>query len=831
MFAMNTASEEEPLPPSPLPPSSNEDIGIDAGVRAIIEEAVDAFFQGDSRGRVIRVNELSCVLTGYAREELLSMTLADLFTAEELARAPLRFDLLKAGKMLTMERNVRRKDGSLVPVEMRSRQMSDGSYQSIVRDLTERKRAEASVRRSEARLRRAEIASHSGNWELHLDTQVVHASEGAARIYGVEPTLVTYAGIKAFPLPEYRVRLGVALQHLIAGTAPYALDFRIRRHNDGQVRNIHSIAEYDPESRVVFGVIQDVTERRQAEARMQLAASVLTHAREGILITDVDGQIVEVNDTFTQITGYTRDEVIGRNPRMFGSGEETPAFYAELWRTLRGAGHWSGEIRNRRKNGDVYPQLLTISVVRDSVGNATNYLALFTDITTIREHQKQLEHVANHDVLTNLPNRALLTDRLYQAINLSQRQQRSLAVVYLDLDGFKQLNDRHGHDVGDEFLTLLAQRMKEQLRDGDTLARFGGDEFIAVLGDLEAAHDCEPVISRLLAVASTPLTIREVELRVSASIGVTIYPNDGADADQLIRHADQAMFLAKQSGKNCYHLFDVDQDAAVKTLRTTLDEIERAITEQELVLHYQPKVNMRSGQVIGAEALIRWQHPERGLLLPKAFLPTIDGHPISIAIGEWVINKALDQMVAWDAQGLHLPVSINVGARQLQQNGFADRLQAFLEARPSLAASRLQIEILESSALEDIAQISQIMLACCKFGVQFAIDDFGTGYSSLTYLRRLPAELLKIDQSFVRDMLVDPDDLAIVQGVIGLASAFRRRVIAEGVETVAHGEKLLKLGCELAQGYGIARPMPSEDLPAWVRDWQPDPSWLDGDAA
>ena len=678
--------------------------GSETHFRAIVEEAVDAFFLGDSNGHLVRVNQLSCALTGYSQNELLSMSISDLFPGEELTKLPLRYDLLDAGKLLTRERLLRRKDGSRIPIEMKSRRMSDGTFQSLFRDLTERK---------------------------------------------------------------------------------------------------HS------------------------EARLQLAASVFSHAREGIIITDMDGRIVEVNDAFSKITGYSHDEVLGQNPRILGSGQQSAEFYATLWRTLGERGHWSGETVNRRKNGDLYPQLLTISVVRDATGSATNYVALFSDITAIHEHKKQLEHVANHDVLTNLPNRTLLTDRLHQAISYCQRRQRSLAVAYLDLDGFKSVNERFGRDVGDEMLTIIAQRLKSELLEGDTLARIGSDEFIAVLGDLETTQDCEPIIARLLAATATPVAIRNIELQVSGSIGVTLYPHDGADADQLIRHADQAMYLAKQAGKNRYHLFDVDQDAAVKTLRATLEEIQRGLEQQQFVLHYQPKVNMKSGLVTGAEALIRWQHPERGLLPPAAFLPLVEDSPIGVTIGEWVITTALDQMVAWEQRGVKIPLSINVGARQLQGSGFVLRLRELLAARPSLAASQLEIEILESSALEDISQISEIMLDCRRIGIHFAIDDFGTGYSSLTYLRRLPAQHLKIDQSFVRDMLVDPDDLAIVQGVIGLAKAFRRRVIAEGVESVAHGELLLKLGCELAQGFGIARPMPGDELPAWVAAWQPDVSWTD----
>jgi EAL domain-containing protein (putative c-di-GMP-specific phosphodiesterase class I) len=371
----------------------------------------------------------------------------------------------------------------------------------------------------------------------------------------------------------------------------------------------------------------------------------------------------------------------------------------------------------------------------------------------------------------------------------------------------------------------LAQRMKAALRDGDTLARIGGDEFVAVLVGLESTQDCEPILQRLLHAAADKVLVGDIELQVSGSVGVTIYPQDGADPDMLLRHADQAMYLAKQSGKNRYHLFDVAHDAAVKTQREMIDHVRQAMRNGEFVLFYQPKVNMRTGAIIGAEALIRWQHPDRGLLAPALFLPAIEDQPISVNLGEWVIASALQQIATWQTMGLDIPVSVNIGARQLQDAGFVNTLTTLLAAQPDVAPHLLELEVLETSGMEDIAYVSQVMRACQSIGVEFALDDFGTGYSSLTYLKRLPAECIKIDQSFVRDMLTDTDDLAIVQGVIGLAKAFRRQVIAEGVETVAHGSMLLPLGCELAQGYGIARPMPAADLPAWAAQWRPDAAW------
>tara|TARA_R100001377_G_scaffold63418_1_gene39058 strand:- start:114 stop:1526 length:1413 start_codon:yes stop_codon:yes gene_type:complete len=448
----------------------------------------------------------------------------------------------------------------------------------------------------------------------------------------------------------------------------------------------------------------------------------------------------------------------------------------------------------------------------------------FSELNTIKE---QLQHQALHDVLTNLPNRVLLADRLSQSMVQSQRHDNLLAVVFLDLDGFKHVNDSYGHDLGDEVLIIVSLRMKEVLREGDSLARIGGDEFVAVLTDLTTVEECEPVLERLLLAASEPVYLGDVELKISASIGVTLYPQDNVSADQLMRHADQAMYIAKESGKNRYHLFDTAEDNAVKVQREILESIRSALDNQQFVLYYQPKVNMRTGKVIGAEALIRWQHPQRGLLNPFDFLPAIENNPMMIELGEWVIDGALRQIGQWQAMGLNLPLntSVNIAAIQLQQTNFVNRLTTLLTAHPDVDSRYLELEVLETSALEDVHHVSTIMNDCMALGVNFALDDFGTGYSSLTYLRRLPASLIKIDQSFVRDMLHDVDDLAIVEGVIVLAKSFKREVIAEGVETVEHGTALLKIGCELAQGYGIARPMPAGDIPRWINEWKPDIHW------
>ncbi len=571
---------------------------------------------------------------------------------------------------------------------------------------------------------------------------------------------------------------------------------------------------------------EDITQEKEARERLGLAASVFAQASEGIVITDASGTILEVNEAFTRITGYARDEVLGQNPRILNSGRQSKEFYADMWRSLIETGLWTGEVWNRAKDGKVYAETLTISALRDQSGNTERYIALFSDVTPIKEQERKLEHIVHYDVLTGLPNRTLLSKLLDKTLTRASRSRGRVAIAYIDLDNFKALNDRYGRSMGDQVLIMVAQRMKRALRRGDTLAHLGGDEFAIALPEIDDAEGTWKVLNRLLKVASEPLEVSDQILEVSVSAGVTFFPQaDETDADQLLRQADQAMYMAKLEGRNRYHIFDPALDRSIRSRHESLERIRLALEAKEFVLYYQPKVNMCTGAVLGAEALIRWLHPERGLLPPGEFLPVIEGHPIAVEVGKWVIESALIQMEEWRANGIDIPVSVNVGADEFQQASLIELLASLLEAHPTIPPHMLELEVLESSAFGDLASTAEVIRACRRLGVSTALDDFGTGYASLTYLKKLPVNVLKIDQTFVRDMLEDPEDMAILEGMLSLASAFRCHVVAEGVETVEHGLMLLRLGCQVAQGYGIARPMPAHDFPAWVSTWNPDHRW------
>ncbi|MDO8860257.1 EAL domain-containing protein [Haliea sp. E1-2-M8] len=581
------------------------------------------------------------------------------------------------------------------------------------------------------------------------------------------------------------------------------------------------------------GLLIDVTEQELIAQALQESEHRFRSLFENLERVSVQGYDHEHkvhfwNRASEQLYGYSRSEAQGRT---LESLIIPPPMREQVTRSIDawasgGPAIPPGELVLQDKYGDPVPVYSSHVMTKDSRGRQELY-CIDIDLSEQKAYQRQLEQLAHHDALTGLPNRLLLTERLKLSMAQAERRAQRVAVVYLDLDSFKPINDRFGHEVGDRLLAALAERMQRALRGGDTLARLGGDEFVAVLVDIDDVDQSLHVLDRVLAAASDPLQLEGLQLEVSASAGVTFYPQsiEDIDADQLLRQADQAMYQAKLAGKNRFHLFDAEYDRSLRSRHEVCEEVRRGLARGEFVLFYQPKVNMRSGAVIGAEALIRWQHPERGLVPPLGFLPMIARDRVEVELGNWVMREALDQLARWRRQGLNLPVTVNISGFHLQQAGFSAELETLLVKHPELPPGGFGLEVLESSALEDIQQVSRVIGECAALEVPFSLDDFGTGYSSLTYLKQLPARELKIDRSFVRNMLEDPDDLAILEGVLGLARAFSRSVIAEGVETVTHGEVLLHLGCELAQGYGIARPMPAADIPAWLASWAPPAAW------
>lgn len=574
------------------------------------------------------------------------------------------------------------------------------------------------------------------------------------------------------------------------------------------------------------GFLSDVTERSSPLAKF----GVFSHAHEGLIVCDAAGIIIDANAMATTITGYACAEVIGNTPRLFKSGLQGPEFYQRMWNDIETHGYWEGELWNRHKNGTAYAERLTISVIGDGEGRVTHYVGSFSDITALKMDEDRIKHLSQYDLLTCLPNSAHLEACLAQSLTAAARDNSLLAVCYLDLDGLKIVNQTHGYMAGDQVLLRVAERLKAALRgNSDTAARMGGGEFVLLLNDMASIAECRRIARRVLDAIAEPIMVdsdgTRVGVALTANMGVTLSPYDGADAYSLLRHANRALCRAMALERNCFALFDPEQDQKSKIDRDAIARIRQALVHNEFRLYYQPKVDMRSGKVIGFEALIRWQHPERGLLLPAEFLPLILKTDVDIAIGQWVLAEGLRELDAWNRQGLDCTLSVNISATHLLTPTFITDIAVLLQVYGDVDPNRLELELVESSALEDLDAAIGVFKNCRAMGLRIALDDFGTGYSSLSYFRRFPVDTVKIDQMFVRAMQDDESDRSIVQSVTGLANAFRRTVIAEGVETVAQVQLLRQLGCNIGQGYGFAKPMPAAEVVKWVASYAPHPSW------
>ncbi|MGF2735651.1 putative bifunctional diguanylate cyclase/phosphodiesterase [Marinobacter sp. DUT-1] len=564
-------------------------------------------------------------------------------------------------------------------------------------------------------------------------------------------------------------------------------------------------------------VIQNnISDRKHSERGLRIAASVFDRSHEAILITDHNNRILDVNPAFSRITGYSRDEVLGLNPAILSSGRHSREYYQSMWLSIEKTDHWRGEIWNRRKNGEEFIELLSISRVHLEEPGQYYHVAAFSDITALKNHARELDRAANYDDLTGLPNRQLLEERLRSACSHAERHGRRLSVCCLDLDGFKAINDRLGHGAGDEVLRTLAERLTHTLRSGDTVARVGGDEFVLLL----QSDDANAVYHRILSVIGEPVAVGGEQVKLTASLGVTRYPEDRADAEGLIRHADQAMYLAKEKGRNQFHFFDPDLDQHRRKRRQQLMELTRALENQEFELFFQPQIRMSDYSLAGFEALIRWNRPESGLVSPGEFLPYVENSHLEVPLGQWVLKEAIHHLNTWQQAGEDLTVSINITARHLLDRSFADYLESYLHSHPELDPARVTLEVLESTALEDTKQANHVLTRCRALGLQVALDDFGTGFSSLSFLRTLPIDLIKIDQSFVSNMMSSTSDKAIVESVIFLAQRFEHPVLAEGVETGDQARALARMGCNQIQGYGVAPPIPAGEVLEWASDWR-----------
>jgi diguanylate cyclase (GGDEF)-like protein/PAS domain S-box-containing protein len=677
------------------------------------------------------------------------------------------------------------------------------------------------LRRNQDSLAKAQRIARLGNWDWDVDNDRFSWSGEVYDGMGMAHDALdaTYEAFMRWTHPDDRTLVRTAFDAARDGGTPLDIEHRIVLR-DGQTRYVHqrgevSVAEGGAAVRVT-GTTQDVSERVQADEKLRLAANALENSAESVMISDANGRIVSVNKAFTTMTGYAAEEVVGRSPEFLRSDHHDAAFYEQLWNTVHRTGHWQGEIWGKRSNGEVYPQGISISAVKDASGRSTHYVSVSSDISRYKQYEARLAFLAHHDALTDLPNRFSFQTHLREALSRARRDGSVLALMFIDLDRFKIINDSLGHVVGDLALKAVAERLVGCVRPTDLVARLGGDEFVVVLDGVKSPQEAAKIADKLIAVLAKPFSLGGHQLSMSASIGISCFPQDASEADALLKNADAAMYRAKQLGRNACQLFCADMNAnAVEQLVMT-NSLRVAMSQQQFLLHYQPRMDLASRRVTGVEALVRWQHPELGLIAPAHFIPLAEETGLIGDLGEWVLRAACRQAKAWQGRGLPpLRVAVNLSARQFRQPDFARQVAAIL-AETGLDSSLLELEITESMVMQDLEKTRSILRELKALGIMIAIDDFGTGHSSLAYLKRFPVDYLKIDRSFVRDLPANHEDVAIAKAIIALGKSLDLCVIAEGVETPDQQSFLEQHGCDEAQGFLVSKPLAVRDMEAFL---------------
>ena len=688
--------------------------------------------------------------------------------------------------------------------------------EDLNQEILERGRIEESLRRSEKSLARAQSIARLGYWEWDVAKNNLVCSEQTYRLFGVdkESRTYTYEGFLRYVHPEEQTQVQAWLQGLLAGDSFGNREFRIIRP-DGAERYMHTEAEVkrDEHGRAVhlMGIIQDITEAKHATQQLVLSDNVFENSIEGIVITDADGVIQRINRAFTDITGYGAQEVIGQNPRILKSDRHGEGFFVEMWRGLVETGQWQGEIWNRRKDGEIYPEWLIISSIRDVQGNIVNYVGVFHDMTEIKLHEEQLRYQAHHDALTGLPNRVLFHDRLGVAMAHARRDENKVAVLFLDLDNFKRINDSLGHTVGDLLLKEVALRLVRCLREIDSVARYGGDEFIVLFEGVEQEEDVLLAAQRIIEGLAPVISIQGKDFYLTVSLGIAFYPEDGQDQDTLIKNADTAMYRAKESGKNTYRIFTPAMNKRVTEWLAIENSLRRALDRKEFFLLYQPKVDLNTGSIVGVEALIRWRHGDGEIISPADFIPMAEDTGLIVEIGDWVLGQACADLGEILGKGYGIKMSVNLSPRQFRQDNLLGKIRATLSAA-GIGPEGLIFEITEGSVMENEQKAIVLLGELRGMGAGISIDDFGTGYSSLYYLKQLPIGELKIDRRFVRDIMGRGDNVAIVAAIIAMAKSLNMRVVAEGVETGEQLHFLCRHGCDQMQGFLFSKPVAMDVL-------------------
>jgi len=793
-------------------------------VNALLDAAGALVVVLDDLGRIVTFNNACEKATGHRFNEVKGKLIWDVLIPDEdkPVNPPASFSLTVEAKSNRSESTWLAKDGNRRIISWTNNVLSDdkGRVQHLVSvgiDVTEQRTAEQTLKKSQLFLSRAQRMAGLGNWEWDLLNGNFVCSDEIYQIFGFasgNSSLTYETFLEAIHTDDHPVARK-AFDECLVDRSPYSFEHRIIRP-DGSIRYVHQQGEasfdLNNQPRHLWGSVLDVTDQKNAEVRLKLASKVVENTAEAILITDAKARIIDVNTAFTRMTGYTKEDVLGKNPNVMKSDRQNEAFYENMWSSIKESGWWAGEIWDHRKNGEEFPKWLSISAVNNDKGEVANYVAIFTDISRAKEAEAQLRQLAHYDTLTGLPNRVLFYDRLQNEIDRARRYNRIMAVMFVDLDRFKHVNDTLGHGAGDSLLKSVGERLVECTRKPDTVARLGGDEFTIILTDVPETGYVEAISKRVVAELSKAIPIQANEVFVSASIGIALYPNDGEDSETLMKCADTAMYYAKDKGKNTYQFFNSEMNGLASARLKMEVGLRRALERNELSLCYQPKMDLANGRVVGSEALLRWNNPDIGSVSPSSFIPVAEETGLIIPIGRYVLSEVCKQAKQWADLGMaSVPVSVNLSAREFKDQSLVHDIRAILDDT-ELDPSMLEIEVTETLVMDDLPTSISVMQNLKDMGLHLSVDDFGTGYSSLSYLKRLPVDTLKIDRSFVVDVTDNTDDRAIVSAIISMARNLNLRVVAEGVETRDQLRFLHQEGCHQAQGYIISRPISSDRM-------------------
>lgn len=673
-------------------------------------------------------------------------------------------------------------------------------------------------------LEQAQALANIGHWELDLIKNTLYWSDEVYRIFGLKPQEfgATYEAFLRYIHPEDVEMVNSIYMSSIKEKHGYYVEHRIVREN-GEIGFVEERCEheFDKDGNPIksIGTVHDITRRKNAENELVLASAVFEKMNDGVLITDEKQQIIKINSAYGAISGYVIEEIRGKTPNTFSSGWHDKVFYQNLWNELNQNGHWSGEIIDRRKNGELYTAELSIIAMYNKDGKLTNYISIVNDISEKKQKESLIHNLAYFDALTNLPNRVSFQERVISKIPSLQRNSKRMALFFIDMDNFKNVNDTFGHFTGDKFLIEVAKSIKEILREQDTLARLGGDEFTVILEDAESVLDIAFVAEKIIERFKAPIIIESREFYTGASIGISIYPDDGTTYEELVKAADTAMYQVKESGKNSYQFFTQSMNEKITERSLIENDLRSAINKHELFLEYQPKVNLETKRVYGMEALVRWNHPDIGLIRPDKFIGISEETGQISQIGLWVAKQAISDTKALHDEGSNLIISINVSSKQLNDDAFINDICAIAD-NIGLDKSYIELEITESHIMKNVNKSLSILNALYEKGFKLSIDDFGTGYSSLSYLKKLPAKTIKIDRSFVLDIDKDEDDRSIVAAIIAMARSLGKDVIAEGSETKEHVEALKFLHCNQIQGYYFSKPLKIDKFREFIKSFK-----------